>query len=147
MLAPGQGQRSIRFGLYELDLEARELRKNGIRLKLQDQPLRLLEMLLMHPGEVVSREDLRHQLWPLDTFVGFEQGLNTAVKKLRAALGDSATNPRFIETVARRGYRFIAPVIRTPDPPVLVGRKQISWWVAAVALAVAAVLAWLLWRQ
>ena len=100
----------MRFGTFEVDLEARELRRNGIKLKLQDQPFQLLAMFLERPGEVVTREAVRERLWPADTFVDFDHSLNTAIKKLRQALGDSAENPRFIETLARRGYRFIAPV-------------------------------------
>ena len=99
-----------RFGVFEADLVSGELRKNGTRIRLQDQPFRLLAMLLEQPGEMVSREDLRSKLWPGDTFVDFDHSLNTAVNKLREALGDAATNPRFVQTVARRGYRFIAPV-------------------------------------
>ncbi len=101
--------RSVRFGVFEADLQARELRKRGLRVKLQAKPFLLLEMLLARPGEVVTRKELRERLWP-DTFVGFDRSLNTAVNSLRAALGDSALNPRFIETRARLGYRFIAPV-------------------------------------
>jgi len=100
----------IRFGLFELDLRNGELRKQGIKVRLQQQPFQILVALLQHTGEVVTREDLREQLWPMDTFVDFEHGLNAAVKRLRDALGDSAENPVFIETLARRGYRFIAPV-------------------------------------
>jgi cholera toxin transcriptional activator len=99
-----------RFGVFEADLVSGELRKHGTRIRLQDQPFRLLAMLLEQPGEMVSREDLRSKLWPGDTFVDFDHSLNTAVNKLREALGDAATNPRFVQTVARRGYRFIAPV-------------------------------------
>jgi Tol biopolymer transport system component/DNA-binding winged helix-turn-helix (wHTH) protein len=99
-----------RFGVFEFDLRAAELRKNGVKLKLQDQPYLVLLKLLEHPGEIVSREELRSTLWHEDTFVDFETGLNTAIKRLRETLGDSADNPTFIETVPRRGYRFIAPV-------------------------------------
>ena len=99
-----------RFGVFELDLRAAELRKNGVKLKLQDQPYQVLVKLLEHPGEVVSREELRSTLWQEDTFVDFETGLNTAIKRLRETLGDAADNPTFIETVPRRGYKFIAPV-------------------------------------
>jgi Tol biopolymer transport system component/DNA-binding winged helix-turn-helix (wHTH) protein len=98
------------FGIFELDLRAGELRKNGVKLKLQDQPYQVLVKLLEHPGEVVSREELRSTLWHEDTFVDFETGLNTAIKRLRETLGDSADNPTFIETLPRRGYKFIAPV-------------------------------------
>jgi TolB-like protein/DNA-binding winged helix-turn-helix (wHTH) protein len=99
-----------RFGTFELDIETGELRRNGVKLKLQDKPFQMLAMLLEQPGEVVSREALRERLWVADTFVDFDHGLNTATRKLRHVLGDSAENPRFIETLARRGYRFIAPV-------------------------------------
>lgn len=97
------------FGVFELDQRAGELRKRGVRIKLQDQPLRILCALLDRPGEFVSRESLKSVLWPKNTFVEFERGLNAAVAKLRQALGDSAENPRFIETLAGRGYRFLAP--------------------------------------
>ncbi len=102
--------KTVRFGVFELDLGAGELRKSGRKLRLQEQPLQVLAMLLDRAGEVVTREELRNRLWPSDTFVDFDHGLNTAVNKLREALGDSAANPRFVETLARRGYRFIAPV-------------------------------------
>src|SRR5436305_2922292 len=100
----------VRFGLFELDLTEGVLIKNGRKIKLQEQPFRLLSILLEHPGETVTREQLRQVLWTADTFVDFDRGLNAAMTKLRQALGDSAVNPRFIETQARRGYRFIAPV-------------------------------------
>ena len=100
----------IQFGLFELDLQARELRKSGIRIKLQEQPLQILSMLLERPGEIVTREELQKRLWPGDTFVDFDLSLNSAVKKLRQALNDDSENPRFIETLYRRGYRFIAPI-------------------------------------
>ena len=100
----------FRFGVFEADARSRELRKNGVRLKLQQQPFQVLMELLRRPGEVVTREELRKALWPDDTFVDFDHGLNTAINKLRATLGDAGDNPRFIETLARRGYRFIAPV-------------------------------------
>jgi DNA-binding winged helix-turn-helix (wHTH) protein/Tol biopolymer transport system component len=100
----------IRFGVFEADVHSAELRKNGRKVRLQDQPFQILTMLLEHPGEVVTRDTLRASLWPVDTFVDFDHGLNAAVKRLRDALGDSAENPRFVETLARRGYRFIAPV-------------------------------------
>src|SRR5690348_8211453 len=106
---PSPGQ-VVRFGAFEVDLISGELHKNGTRIRLQEQPFRVLAMLLERPGEMVAREDLHSQLWPGDTFVDFDHGLNTAVNKLREALGDAAANPRFVQTVARRGYRFIAPV-------------------------------------
>jgi cholera toxin transcriptional activator len=102
--------RIVRFGIFELDLAAGELRKNGARLRLQEQPFQVLALLLERAGEVVTREELREKLWPADTFVDFDHSLNTAVNKLRETLGDSASSPRYIETLARRGYRFIAPV-------------------------------------
>src|ERR1700730_19103199 len=98
------------FGVFEVDLSAGELRKHGVRIKLQEQPFQILTVLLQCPGEVVTREKLRSQIWQSDTFVDFDNGLNTSINKLREALGDSAHNPRFIETLPRRGYRFIAPV-------------------------------------
>jgi len=101
----------VRFGVFEVDLCAGELRKQGIKIKLHDQPLKLLVVLLERPGELVTREQICQRLWPADTFVDWEVGLNSAVKKLRDALGDSAENPRFIETLPRRGYRLIVPVI------------------------------------
>ena len=121
--------RFIRFGLFEADLQAGELRKNGLKIKLQEQPFRVLSLLLERAGEVVTREELRQQLWSTDTFVDFEHSLNTSVKKLRQALGDSADNPRFVETLARRGYRFIAPVQRVtadfiPEQPAFEARNS-----------------------
>ncbi len=100
----------LRFGIFEADLRSGELRKNGSKIRLQEQPFQVLAMLLERPGDVVTREELRQRLWPADTFVDFDHSLNTAINKLREALGDSAANPRFIETLARRGYRFLAPV-------------------------------------
>ncbi|MGB7603801.1 MAG: winged helix-turn-helix domain-containing protein [Candidatus Sulfotelmatobacter sp.] len=99
-----------RFGVFELNLAAGELRKNGAKLRLQEQPFRVLALLLERNGDVITREEIRQKLWPADTFVDFDHSLNTAVNKLREVLGDSASNPRYIETLARRGYRFIAPV-------------------------------------
>jgi len=102
--------RPIRFGVFEVNPLAGEVRKQGVRIKLRDQPFQILLLLLTRPGEVVSREELQNQLWPADTFVDFDRGLNKAVNHLRDALGDSAESPRFIETLPKRGYRFIAPV-------------------------------------
>jgi len=112
MLFPMQrnSSRVFRFGAFEADPATGELRKSGVRIRLQEQPFQVLLMLLERPGELVSREELRQRLWPADTFVDFDHSLNTVVNKLREALGDSATHPRFIETLARRGYRFLAPV-------------------------------------
>src|SRR5687768_11970909 len=106
-----------RFGTFEVDVRARELRKGGIRIRLQDQPFEILMVMLERPGDVVTREELRLRLWPAGTFVDFEHSLNAAIKRLRAALGDDADNPRFVETLHRRGYRFIAAV-ETEGPPV-----------------------------
>jgi DNA-binding winged helix-turn-helix (wHTH) protein len=102
--------RFARFGVFELDLAAGELRKSGAKLRLQEQPFQVLALLLERPGDVITRDEIRQKLWPADTFVDFDHSLNTAVNKLRETLGDSASNPRYIETLARRGYRFIAPV-------------------------------------
>ena len=115
MQEPADGASNIRFGVFEADLRARQLHKAGIRVKIQQQPFQILEMLLRRPGAVVTREELRAQLWPSDTFVDFEHSLNSAIKKLRDALGDDANNPRFIETLPRLGYRFIAPVEVPPS--------------------------------
>src|SRR5882724_4084255 len=101
----------IRFGTFEADLRVGELRRNGVKIRLQDQPFQILSMLLERPSEIVTREELRSRLWPADTFVDFDHSLNAAVRRLRDALGDSAENPRFVETISRRGYRFLAPVI------------------------------------
>src|SRR5258708_600036 len=100
----------IRFGIFEVDLQAGELRRQGFKVKLQEQPFQVLTMLLERPGEVVTREKLQNKLWPTDTFVDFDRGLNRAINKLREALLDDADNPRFIETLPRRGYRFLSPV-------------------------------------
>ncbi|HKH97468.1 MAG TPA: winged helix-turn-helix domain-containing protein [Candidatus Sulfotelmatobacter sp.] len=107
---PQNHSRVARFGVFELDLSAGELRRNGVKLRLQGQPFQVLALLLERAGEVVTREELRQELWPSDTFVDFDHGLNTAINKVREALGDSAASPRYVETLARRGYRFIAPV-------------------------------------
>jgi Tol biopolymer transport system component/DNA-binding winged helix-turn-helix (wHTH) protein len=124
----------VRFGIFELDVERRELRKSGARVKLHDQPFQVLALLVERPGEVVTREELQQRLWPSDTFVDFDLSLNSAVKKLRQALGDDSENPRFVETLYRRGYRFVAPVTM-PGPQVfpakVSGETQIP---SAVAL-------------
>jgi TolB-like protein/Tfp pilus assembly protein PilF len=110
MESSARSSRSVRFGLFEFDLRSGELRKQDRRIRLEGQPVQVLIKLLERPGELITRDDLRKELWPADTFVNFEQSLNAAVKRLRQALGDAPANPRFIETLARRGYRFIAPV-------------------------------------
>ncbi len=109
--------RVVRFGLFEVDLDASELRRNGLRLKLQDQQLNLLKVLLEHPGVLVTREELRQRLWKPDTFVDFDHSLNTAMMRLREVLGDSSDNPLMIQTVPRKGYRFIAPVHEVEKDP------------------------------
>jgi TolB-like protein/DNA-binding winged helix-turn-helix (wHTH) protein len=109
-LAVPSAPRIIRFGVFAVDLQAGELHKNGVKVRLQEQPFQILSLLLEHPGRVVTREEIQQQLWPEGTFVDFEHSLNAAVKRLREALGDSADNPQFVETVPRRGYRFIYSV-------------------------------------
>jgi TolB-like protein/DNA-binding winged helix-turn-helix (wHTH) protein/Flp pilus assembly protein TadD len=109
----------LRFGVFEADLRSGEVRKHGLRVRLQEQPFRVLAMLLEHPGEVVTRDELQKKLWPADTFVDFDHGLNKAINKIRDALSDSAENPRFVETVARRGYRFLAEVRAVNATPLL----------------------------
>src|SRR5215475_15588349 len=121
--------RVFRFGPFELSEREGELRKSGVRIKLQEQPFRVLVELVANSGVLVSREDLHKKLWPSDTFVDFDVGLNSAIRKLRQALNDDADTPRYIETLAKRGYRFIAPVANaaaaplalTPDSSSLVG--------------------------
>src|SRR5215831_16520544 len=101
---------SIRFGVFEIDLRSRELRKRGLKIKLRDQSFQILALLLERPGQVVTREELQGRLWGADTFVDFDRGLNKAINRLREALGDSAEVPRFVETLPKRGYRFIASI-------------------------------------
>src|SRR6266702_4713516 len=108
----------LRFGVFEVDLRAGELRKHGLKIKIQEQPFQVLAMLVDHAGEVVTREELQEKLWPADTFVDFDHGLNKAINKIREALSDSAESPRFVETVARRGYRFIVEVKAADAAPV-----------------------------
>jgi Tol biopolymer transport system component/DNA-binding winged helix-turn-helix (wHTH) protein len=110
MERPAVNPNTVQFGLFEVDLQARELRKSGVKIKLNDQPFQVLTLLLERPGEVVTREELQSRLWSANTFVDFDLSLNSAVKKLRQALGDESDNPRFVETLYRRGYRFIAPL-------------------------------------
>jgi DNA-binding winged helix-turn-helix (wHTH) protein len=109
------------FGAFELDVRAGELRKHGVKIRLQEQPFRVLLMLLERPGEVVLREEIRKKLWPNDTIVEFAPSINAAIQRLRDALGDSADQPRYVETVARRGYRFIGEL--THEEPVLEPHK------------------------
>src|SRR5215475_6358830 len=102
----------IHFGVYELDRDAMELRKHGVPIRLQEQPLRVLATLVERPGEIVTREELQERIWGKDTFVDFEQSLNKAVNRVREALHDDAGRPQYVETIPRRGYRFIAPIER-----------------------------------
>jgi DNA-binding winged helix-turn-helix (wHTH) protein/Tol biopolymer transport system component len=141
-----------RFGVFELDLQSRELRKQGMKIRLQGQPVQILVMLLERPGEVVTREELQKKLWASDTFVDFEQGLNNAMKRLRAALDDDAETPRFIETLPRRGYRFIGAVNNnghtlaadagTPALQVKPGRRSALSLLAASIVVVVLALWW-----
>ena len=133
---------TVRFGVFELDVASGELRKSGVKVRLQEQPFQVLKALLEKPSEVVTREELQQQLWPDETFVDFEDGLSTAVRKVRTALGESASNPRFVETLPKRGYRFIGPV-SLPEPlaeerlardPATQPRK---WRTVAVGMAAA----------
>src|SRR6266542_3422699 len=114
----------VRFGVLEVDLRIGELRKHGLRVRLQEQPFQVLAQLLERPGEVVTRDELRLRLWTADTFVDFDHALNKAINKIRDALGDSATSPRFVETVSRRGYRFLADVSVVDD--ALMGARDPS---------------------
>lgn len=138
MGSPGARAALVRFGPFELDLQGEQLRRNGARIRIQQQPFQLLATLVESPGEIVTREDLRERLWPDGTFVDFEHGLNTAVKKIRLALHDSTDHPRYVETVRGRGYRFLAPVTRvdghgagTAGPTVPPGRSRKLWLVVA----------------
>src|SRR5438132_3834285 len=101
---------TVRFAAFELDSRASELRKQGTKIKLQEQPFQILQVLLQRPGEIVTREELQQKIWPSDTFVDFDHGLYNAIKRLREALGDSAETPRFVETLSRRGYRFVGKI-------------------------------------
>src|SRR4051812_3540987 len=116
----------LQFGVFEVDLRAGELRKHGVRVRLQEQPFQILTMLLGRPGETVTREELRDRLWTADTFVDFDHGVNKAVNRIRNALGDSATSPRFVETVARRGYRFIADVTVLEGAPLVAPESGVA---------------------
>jgi DNA-binding winged helix-turn-helix (wHTH) protein/TolB-like protein/Flp pilus assembly protein TadD len=134
----------IRFGVFEVDLRAGELFKQGHKIRIQQQPFRILALLLEHPGQVVTREELRQAIWPAGTFVEFDVGLDAAIHKLRSALGDSAENPRVIETLPRRGYRLIVPVDRVAPPEA--PRRAAAIIVGALALA-AAVFLWHPWSR
>ncbi|HTZ83693.1 MAG TPA: winged helix-turn-helix domain-containing protein [Candidatus Acidoferrales bacterium] len=156
MPATQSPKQTIQFGVFEVNVASRELRKQGVRIKLQEQPLLILELLLERAGEIVSREEIRQRIWPADTFVDFDKGLYNAIKKLREALGDIAATPRFIETIPKRGYRFIAPV-NVPVPAISISpmesearldahprwSKRIAWAMASLLLlSVVLVLVW-----
>jgi Tol biopolymer transport system component/DNA-binding winged helix-turn-helix (wHTH) protein len=154
---PNSSARIIRFSTFELNLQTGELRQRGQKVKLQEQPLQLLAALLERPGEMVTREELRSKLWLPETFVDFDHSLNAAIKRLRDALGESADAPVFIETLARRGYRFIAPVNGASDPigsegaPVPERSRSffLTHWLVFICLApiVISILAWTAWRH
>src|SRR6516162_9145240 len=150
MQPPDRSPAVVQFGSFELNRRAGELRKQGTRIRLQPKPLQILCALLEKPGEVVTRDQLKSRLWPDDTFVDFEAGLNTAVNRLRIALGDSADHPRYIETEARSGYRFIAPAqarvegsgttgpqLNSPKDPAV--RRRFARRLLAVALALSVI--------
>jgi len=156
MATPAHPRRLARFGAFEVDLDSGELRRSGVRISLQEQPFQLLAALLERPGELVTREDLQHRLWPADTYVDFDRSLNKAASKLREALGDHAETPRFVETIPRRGYRFVAPVESvggevkpevSPSPPTVARTRWRSValpGVAVVMVALAGLGIWLL---
>jgi TolB-like protein/DNA-binding winged helix-turn-helix (wHTH) protein/Flp pilus assembly protein TadD len=132
-----ESARVIRFGVFELDASSGELQKQGRKIKLEGQPVQVLLCLLENPGELVTREELHAKLWPADTFVNFEHGLNAAVKRLRQALNDSADNPRFVETLPRRGYRFIAPVQTAGEEEPKPRRPTLRWWLVGFVFLIA----------
>jgi DNA-binding winged helix-turn-helix (wHTH) protein len=154
--------RLVRFGAFEADLQTGELRKDGVKLKFSGQPFQVLAILLERPGDVVTREELQKRLWP-DTFVDVERNLNTAVNKIREVLGDSAENRRFVETLPRRGYRFIAPVATNPsladcvlvnqdriekpiDKPAQ-SKRTIALWLPALSVATVLAIGFVLWTS
>src|SRR4051812_13205177 len=159
---PEMPHRTVRFGVFEVDLDRAELRKQGLRVRLQEQPFQVLAALLSIPGEVVTREDLIHRLWPDGTVVDFDRGLNAAVTRLRQALSDSAESPRYVETVARRGYRFVGPVAdgagtperaaapadsRGPSSASARADRRTRVWLAGVLIVLIATAAgWGVWR-
>src|SRR5437879_2984395 len=164
-MQPSGASMAVRFGLFELDLAAAELRKRGRKVPLQDQPFKVLGLLLRSPGQVVTREELQRALWPDDTFGDFDEGLNKAIQKLRQALEDSTDSPRFIETLPRKGYRFIAAVetlVETAQalaseparngekqPPAAPARRRevLAWALFTIAFLALAALAAVHFRQ
>jgi TolB-like protein/DNA-binding winged helix-turn-helix (wHTH) protein/lipoprotein NlpI len=153
MPAPTPTSDVLRFGIFQLDLKARELHKAGVKVKLQDQPLRVLAMLVEHAGQVVTREELQQKIWPTDVYVTFDQGLNNAIKKVRDALGDSADNPRFVETISKRGYRFVAPVNAVQErsyesrPRFGLSVFRSTTWIALVAACLLSALGYWTWHR
>ncbi|MBV8906556.1 MAG: winged helix-turn-helix domain-containing protein, partial [Acidobacteriia bacterium] len=160
---PEIDRRPLRFGIFELNLASGELRKHGVRVRLQDQPLKLLVCLIETPGEIRTREDLIRNIWPEGTFVDYERGLNVAITRLRQVLGDSADAPRYIETVGRKGYRFIAPVERVPasdtappaetatllpaPAPAANPQRASRLWISIAVLMTGIAIAVALWRR
>ena len=144
MRPPEVSPKIVRFGVFEIDHKNAELRKHGVRLRIQQQPFQILAALLDHAGEVVAREDLIARLWPDGTVVDFDRGLNAAVTRLRQVLSDSADTPKYVETVAGRGYRFIASVeparngVNAPAPPAPRQNRLRSMWPAVVLFSIAA---------
>ena len=148
----------VRFGPYEVDFSIAEVRKSGVRIRVQDQQLRVLQALVDRPGELITRDELRQRLWPENTFVDFDRSLNVAVAKLRQSLNDSADRPLYIETIARKGYRFLAPVTKSePEPspseepqnapsqlqPARIGLPRLAWASASAIICIS--LAWAIW--
>lgn len=130
---PGSAAARLQFGLFEFEPSTHELRREGIPVRLQPQPAQVLALLLAHPGDLVTRESLREALWGAETFVDFDRGLNFCIAQIRAALGDAADSPRFVRTVPKRGYQFIAPVARGPEAR---SRRRNRRWVIAALIAV-----------
>ena len=147
----------VRFGVFEADFKTGELRKNGVKVHLQGQPFQVCAILLERSGELVTREELRQQVWPEDTFVDFDHALNTAITKIRNALGDEAENPRFVQTLPRRGYRFIGPVDKpiqlasSPTAPKLRFERLTAknkWLIASTTLLILILLTGIgIWRS
>src|SRR5437762_10742992 len=149
MAAIPSQSRVIKFGVFEVDLQAGEVRKAGMRQRLAGQPFQVLQVLLEHPQEIVTREELRQRMWPGNTFVDYELALKKAVNRLREVFGDSAESPHFIETVPRRGYRFIGTIV-PPSAPAESGEQSDGvgvrlLWKFAASLALACAVALLLW--
>jgi DNA-binding winged helix-turn-helix (wHTH) protein len=146
---PPSPERFIRFDTFEVDVRTGELRKDGVKVKLAEQPFSVLALLLAQPGEVVTRDELQQKLWPRDTFVDFDRGLNKAINRLRDALGDSADAPRFIETLPKRGYRFVGSTLPSPtaardatQPPPAPKRPLLASAAALAVVLLAILSAW-----